>query len=211
MLECAVLPSRVRKLRIYGKAALYQSLAKVELPATKCLELHISSNTEGYPNVIASLNRIFTSAQWSDNELLHDSVGSRVALPRCGVSRGLTVATAIDADTIIELIQMLPRLTELRLSYCVLSAIRTDISIPEPGAHQPIEPFDTRIQRLECCLSRENRPPELEIQLVRFLLLKIPTLTKLVATTVSRQAIDSFINEYVQWYPHLSRVDLEFY
>ncbi|KAJ2697245.1 hypothetical protein H4R19_005678 [Coemansia spiralis] len=49
---------------------------------------------------------------------------------------------------------------------------------------------------------------QIDAQILKYLLLRIPTLKSIYTHVTSNEEIQSFIDEYVQWYPHLANVEV---
>ncbi|KAJ2716304.1 hypothetical protein H4R19_000726, partial [Coemansia spiralis] len=84
----------------------------------------------------------------------------------------------------------------------------TDFSIPECAEHELMAPLDTQITRLSIWRIEQEELPELALSILKYLLLRIPTLKFVTALFAREEPIQAFINEYVQWYPHLANIEL---
>ncbi|KAJ2715937.1 hypothetical protein H4R19_000923 [Coemansia spiralis] len=113
-----------------------------------------------------------------------------------------------NADDVMELIRRLRHLVSLDISNLNLDVVQTDFSIPECTGHEPVAPLDTQISRLSVTFVTLDGSLELGAQILKYLLLKIPTLKSVNTQLVSVEQIQAFIDEYVQWYPHLANIKL---
>ncbi|KAJ2708900.1 hypothetical protein H4R19_004516, partial [Coemansia spiralis] len=111
-------------------------------------------------------------------------------------------------DDVMQLIRRLPHLVSLHVAYLNLDDIQTDFSIPECAEHEPMAPLDTQIKRLTIEYVQIVGSPELGAQMLKYLLLRIPTLKSFNTLFVSVEQLQAFIDEYVQWYPHLANIRL---
>ncbi|KAJ1722299.1 hypothetical protein LPJ61_005944 [Coemansia biformis] len=87
--------------------------------------------------------------------------------------------------------------------------MQSDISIPASKEHEPVTPLSTTITSLDLYLTGYRKLKE-AVPLVKYVLLKIPTLTSFLVTQIGKRPILGFVDEYSQWYPHLANVKLKF-
>ncbi|KAJ1718658.1 hypothetical protein LPJ61_006526, partial [Coemansia biformis] len=119
----------------------------------------------------------------------------------------LRVTALVDVDTMLELISRLPRLAYLTLTDLILDDFLSNISIPESVEHDPVPPLDTAITRLSITM-RELESCMVADLVVKYMLLRMPTLTDLEVVGLPEMPIMDFVDEYCQWYPHLAHVDI---
>ncbi|KAJ2708154.1 hypothetical protein H4R19_004834 [Coemansia spiralis] len=112
-------------------------------------------------------------------------------------------------DDVMEHIRRQPHLVSLAVEDLRVANIQTDLSIPAGAEHEPVEPLDTRITKLDVSIGFGPQPLQLAAAMVTYLLLRIPTLRQLKTFKVPQESIRDFVNEYVQWYPHLAHVELD--
>ncbi|KAJ2713741.1 hypothetical protein H4R19_002095 [Coemansia spiralis] len=111
------------------------------------------------------------------------------------------------ADDVMELIRRQRHLVSLRVDCLNLADTQTDFSIPECTEHEPMTPLDTQIKYLALLCTEQDELPGLALSMLKYLLLRIPTLTSVTTAIVSREQILAFIDEYIQWYPHLASIE----
>ncbi|KAJ2715730.1 hypothetical protein H4R19_001039 [Coemansia spiralis] len=112
------------------------------------------------------------------------------------------------ADDVVGLIHKLPHLVSLCVVWLFSDEPQTDLSIPACTEHEPMTPLDTQIRRLSILNVEQEGSLEPALSMLKYLLLRIPTLKFVKAQLVPEEQIQSFIDEYVQWYPHLANVKL---
>ncbi|KAJ2702255.1 hypothetical protein H4R19_005371, partial [Coemansia spiralis] len=121
----------------------------------------------------------------------------------------LEVFGFISVDVMIRLIHRLPHLVSLHFSCLNLENVQTDFSIPECAEHEPMAPLDTQIRYLYLQqMEDQYELPELALSMLKYLLLRIPTLRSVTTELVPVEQTQAFIDEYVQWYPHLANIQL---
>ncbi|KAJ1724103.1 hypothetical protein LPJ61_005774 [Coemansia biformis] len=108
-------------------------------------------------------------------------------------------------------IRRLPNLTGLSFYRLELGDVQSDITVPEASDHTPIEPYDTKIKGLAINYNREQHSADQAIAVAKHLLLRLPTLTRLMATQTPKQPVMDFAETFVQWYPHLDNVGFKLY
>ncbi|KAJ2716907.1 hypothetical protein H4R19_000350 [Coemansia spiralis] len=108
----------------------------------------------------------------------------------------------------IELVRRQPRLVSLDVNDLYLNDIQADLSISPCAEHEPVTPFNTRIEELSIAIQGGPDMSEQMAPMLKFLLIKIPTLTRFDGPHVSQQAMKDFVGKYVQWYPHLANTKL---
>ncbi|KAJ2711884.1 hypothetical protein H4R19_003037, partial [Coemansia spiralis] len=104
-----------------------------------------------------------------------------------------------------------PRLESLKVDNPQFDNIQTDFSIPASTAHEPVAPLDTQLKELSFIMSSGWQMSELAVPMIKYLLLKLPTLRILDPGSIPKEPIQAFIAKYAQWYPHLEKVMLPRY
>ncbi|KAJ2714555.1 hypothetical protein H4R19_001663 [Coemansia spiralis] len=135
--------------------------------------------------------------------------GRGVITPELITYTGLThlnFFVLMKADDVMGLIHKLPHLICLRVDWLTVADTQTDFSIPECAEHEPVPQLDTQIKRLMLLRLNRGELPELAVSILKYLLLRIPTLKFVTALFAREEPIQAFINEYVQWYPHLANI-----
>ncbi|KAJ2571646.1 hypothetical protein GGH19_004875 [Coemansia sp. RSA 1807] len=79
--------------------------------------------------------------------------------------------------------------------------------IPEPNSHTRVTPFNTRLKSLDLHFNEHEFSAYAVVQVVKMLLLKMPTLERVVSPKVPKKSVLEFIGEYKEEYPHLKYLD----
>ncbi|KAJ2779127.1 hypothetical protein H4R18_004192 [Coemansia javaensis] len=138
------------------------------------------------------------------------SVLSLTVLPEhitCTSLTWLEILPLTSADTMLGLLQRLPNLAVLKLWNLTLDDIQAAVSVPKPGEGCPVEPFDARLRILHICARRNEKRLKAPAPVVKYLLLKTPTLAEARLAGVSIKRIAKFVVMYSGQYPHLASID----
>ncbi|KAJ2710959.1 hypothetical protein H4R19_003488, partial [Coemansia spiralis] len=95
----------------------------------------------------------------------------------------------MNADDVVQLIRRQRRLVSLHIDGLTLGDARTDFSIPESADHEPVPPLDTQVKRLSILRIERGELPELGARVLKYLLLRIPTLRSVTALFVHKEHI----------------------
>ncbi|KAJ2683984.1 hypothetical protein H4R19_006939 [Coemansia spiralis] len=120
----------------------------------------------------------------------------------------LNISGPVSADGMMEHIHRQPQLVSLVVDRLVHDSIQTDLSIPECAKHEPVASLDTQLRELIIQIDNSLGSSLLSMHMLRYLLLKIPTLRLVTTKIIPKMRIRAFIDEYVQWYPHLANIKL---
>ncbi|KAJ2706561.1 hypothetical protein H4R19_004996, partial [Coemansia spiralis] len=99
-------------------------------------------------------------------------------------------------DDLMEHIHRQPLLQVFAVDKQLVAGIPIDFSIPACAEHEPIMPFDTQIRELHIYSEFELRLYEEEISMVKYLLLRIPTLRQVIPGTIPTRLLRDFVDEY---------------
>ncbi|KAJ2711793.1 hypothetical protein H4R19_003075, partial [Coemansia spiralis] len=113
----------------------------------------------------------------------------------------LYLLAEVSVDDVLELINRQQHLVSLQVAYFDLFDIHADISIPECAEHELVVPLDTQLRELTL---RDDSGPEIPI--FKYLLVRIPTLRVVTTGAFAYQQLHTFVDDYVQWYPHLANI-----
>ncbi|KAJ2779450.1 hypothetical protein H4R18_004001 [Coemansia javaensis] len=119
----------------------------------------------------------------------------------------LVVRAPTSLDTMLGLIHRLPRLTSLGLWKLTLDEIQADISVPAPGEGCVVEPLDTQLKVVSINVNQDQPSWEMVVPVTKYLLLRIPTLARLNADHAPEKPIMDFVQQYSEWYPHLTHIN----
>ncbi|KAJ1721603.1 hypothetical protein LPJ61_006022 [Coemansia biformis] len=88
-----------------------------------------------------------------------------------------------------------------------MDSIQTDISVPEADNYATVEPYNTKLTGMAINYMKDNHLLDLAAAIAKYLLLKIPTLTKFFAHQTPVQLVHDFVETYSQQYLHLSSIE----
>ncbi|KAJ2807024.1 hypothetical protein H4R21_000645 [Coemansia helicoidea] len=211
LLEYAVLPPSVEAISIQMKSATYLDIANVELPATKHLSLRVTFTCDGDPSGLPVVNRILERARGSETVGLVIEDEMLQVLPESITSTALThlrIWSTISVDTMLALIGKLPSLVLLSAGIFDPSDIQADISIPDADEDTAVEPLSLSLKHLIMSNGRSGHSPDMAVAVVKYVLLKLPTLAVLSSRQTPRTQVLDFVKERLPRYPHLGAVKL---
>ncbi|KAJ2782602.1 hypothetical protein H4R18_002170 [Coemansia javaensis] len=123
----------------------------------------------------------------------------------------LEVSTYINLDTMVALIRRLPRLSSLDIRRVDAPRIRSDVSVPEPGADRLVEPISSTLKSVCAAFDCDRKNPEPAVLTLKYLLLALPSLSGISAYDIPGDTMDGFVEDYADQYPHLARLRINFH
>ncbi|KAJ2714547.1 hypothetical protein H4R19_001669 [Coemansia spiralis] len=214
VLEYAVLPPHMESIFIDMKSSTFQQLADVALPATKRLSLSVSWGSDGDPSGLPTINRLLKNARGSESLELNINDDQLSVVPESITCTGLTsllVSGPTSVGTMIALIDKLPKLSGLTFYNLDLSDVQTDISVPEADEDANVEPLSTSLRVLAINYDMERHSPDIAVAVAKYILLRIPTMTELIAAQTPKDPVLAFVEAYAPRYPYLGGVELVLY
>ncbi|KAJ2801683.1 hypothetical protein H4R21_002705, partial [Coemansia helicoidea] len=199
LLEYAVLPSRMESISIHTTSVAYRDIANLALPATKRLSLCISPKSRGDPAGLPAINRILESARGCEIVELDVHDRALAVAPEsisCAALTHLQVRAPTGVDTVLALIERLPNLVRMAFYDLDLSGIQTDMSVPDADESTAVEPLHTSLASLAINYDTERHSPDTALGVVKYLLLRIPTLTELIAIQAPNSPVVGFVEAY---------------
>ncbi|KAJ2712816.1 hypothetical protein H4R19_002562 [Coemansia spiralis] len=121
----------------------------------------------------------------------------------------LSLSMPTSVDDVMSHIRTQPRLVSLEIDNLSLADIQADFSIPDDVEHKPVAPLDTQLRELTVHIGDGPEPDELALPMLKYLLLKTPTLRLVTTERMYQQTLRDYIDEYAQWCPHLANITLE--
>ncbi|KAJ2713148.1 hypothetical protein H4R19_002397 [Coemansia spiralis] len=209
-MQNAVFPDRLESLDLSACVGRFSVFAGRKVQVSQNLTIFVTSESDVSNRRIGIANRMLEAADSCRSRKL--VFGRWDATPLELITyTGLThlqLDRPTNADDVMELIRKLPHLVSLYVGYLNLADVQIDFSIPECAEHEPVAPLDTQIRILDLWQIEQEELPELAFSILKYLLLRISTINYVTARFVPRGQIQAFIDEYVQWYPHLANVRL---
>ncbi|KAJ2716015.1 hypothetical protein H4R19_000880 [Coemansia spiralis] len=160
---------------------------------------------------LPAVNRLLENARGSESLALVLADNQLPAAPdtiTCTALTELHVAAQTYLETVLELIERMPRLAKLSFGCLDLGTVIGDISIPS-AEDAAVEPLNTSLKELTLSTCWGADSSDETVDAVKFILLKIPSLVKLCATQIPVDPVYDFVEEYAPRYPHLSGIELE--
>ncbi|KAJ2712929.1 hypothetical protein H4R19_002501 [Coemansia spiralis] len=174
------------------------------------LIIFVSPESNAINRRIGVANRMLEAADSCPSRKL--AIGGMEAIPPELITyTGLThlhFNGPMSADDVIQLIRRQRQLVYLHINGLNLDDIQTDFSIPACAEHEPVAPLVTQLRGLAISKGHVPMTIDLAFAMLKYLLLRIPTLKSVTTRFVPVEKIQAFIDEYIQWYPHLANVKL---
>ncbi|KAJ2716979.1 hypothetical protein H4R19_000288 [Coemansia spiralis] len=214
LLEYAVLPPRMESISIELSSTAFCITGDIELPETNSLSLTVLSHSFNGPSGLPVINRILERARGCESlELFYRERDLHVAPEEitCTALTRLLIASPAPVDTMLALIEKLPRLTRLTFDKLLNENIQRDISIPEADEDAVVEPLSTSLKVLGINYNIYEHLPDIAVAVAKYLLLRIPTLTQLFAAQTPKDGVHGFVQSYSACYPRLGAVELKLY
>ncbi|KAJ2716750.1 hypothetical protein H4R19_000458 [Coemansia spiralis] len=182
------------------------------MPVAKTLALRICGSDDNQAAGIPSINHLLAGANQCEITRLHLRWVCPPAAIKGALAMWLTdlsLRQTISIDDMFELVGRLPRLARIMVNCSGCQVPRTDISLPGPGGHDhPIQPLSTSVKRLALQDVGAGRWNIRRSNLLRYILLKLPSLAVLAANDAEHLPTKRFNAQHRQWYPHLDTVKL---
>ncbi|KAJ2805513.1 hypothetical protein H4R21_001229 [Coemansia helicoidea] len=126
----------------------------------------------------------------------------------CTTLTHLQISAPITVDTMLAFVERLPHLFQLALHNLNLSDIQTDMLIPDADEDAIVEPLRAPLRVLTIGYVIAGYSPDTAVTLVKYMLLRIPTLAELHAAQTPNIPVLGFVEAYALRHPHLSSVKL---
>ncbi|KAJ2713374.1 hypothetical protein H4R19_002284 [Coemansia spiralis] len=212
-MENAVFPARLERLELATGLTLQHAIADAKVQVSRDLTLHTRYASDEDSTGIDIINRILAAADncWERGLSVNSTTSIPPEFVTCTQLTHLYLCGPTGVDDLMEHVRRQPLLKVLSVNDLMMDDIQTDFTIPACAEHEPVTPLDTQIRKLVIMGDQEDELQEQVTQIVKYLLLKIPTLTSLFSLPVIPKQIRDFVDEYAQWYPHLANIKLELY
>ncbi|KAJ2709838.1 hypothetical protein H4R19_004046 [Coemansia spiralis] len=207
-MENAVFPDCLESLDISACLGALSVFAGRKVHVSQNLSLSVAFKSNANNHSIDIANRMLEAADSYNMRKLAIS-GMHAVPPELISYTGLTHLELVgpaNADDVMELIRRQRHLVSLWVGSLTLANAQTDFSVPERAEHEPVAPLDTQIRNLNIIYAGQEVLSKLGTRMLKYLLLKIPTLKSVTALFAPSEQILAFIEEYVQWYPHLANI-----
>ncbi|KAJ2191815.1 hypothetical protein IW144_005165, partial [Coemansia sp. RSA 522] len=202
-----VLPTYMDSITIHASATGIRDIGHV-LPKARSMSLVLDSYASD-THTLELANKVLSTAKESKQlqlRIFNSELPVSAKTISCTNLTHLYVAAPICVNTTIELVLKLRSLCELGIQSLKLGDFNHD-PIPEPNSHTRVTPFNTRLKSLDLHFNEHEFSAYAVVQVVKMLLLKMPTLERVVSPKVPKKSVLEFIGEYKEEYPHLKYLD----
>ncbi|KAJ2716486.1 hypothetical protein H4R19_000625 [Coemansia spiralis] len=213
MLQHVVLPPRMATIDVSAAPALCQNIVARESQCANRLVVRVSRSHMDDPASLATANNALQMAHQCLARVLvmkNKLTPLRPEHISCTTLTALEVTGPMGVDSMLGLIGKLPQLTSLLLRNLQLDDIQSDISIPASGTHVLEAPLHTKLRAVSIQIT-QHPSPEPAAAVVKYLLLRTPTLARLHTWNVPVRQVRDFVAEYSAWHPHLALASLNMY
>ncbi|KAJ2713759.1 hypothetical protein H4R19_002084 [Coemansia spiralis] len=209
-LEYAVFPAQLESLDISKALGMLPSFAASRVQVSRDLALSMSYDPEEDNPSIEPANCILAASE--SCKVIRLEIDYLEEFPPEFITGAgpthLQLLGKTCLDDMLEHIRRQRRLESLSVGCLSLYWDETDVSIPKCTEHEPVAPLDTQLRELTIQVDDARELFEPVLPVLKYLLLKIQTLRLFTTARIPKEPIKTFIDEYVQWYPHLADVKL---
>ncbi|KAJ2807688.1 hypothetical protein H4R21_000380 [Coemansia helicoidea] len=211
LLEYAVLPPRMESITIQMLSAAYKDIEDVVLPETKHISLCIDMESREDTSGLIAISRLLEDVHGCETLKLKIEDYCLEVKPEDLTYTALThlesYATT-DVASMLAIIDRLPNLVELKLYSLDWAELGPEDLDYDAYDNATVKPIHSSLQTLGIDFDSDERCPAMEVRLVQYLLLRISTLTELIARSTPKTPVTSFVEAYAPRYPHLLSVNL---
>ncbi|KAJ2712728.1 hypothetical protein H4R19_002600 [Coemansia spiralis] len=211
-LDNAVFLRGVERVQLGGPPELFTAVLPIVLPVAKTLALRICGSDDNQAASLPPINDLLAGANQCEITRLHLRWVCPPAAIKGALAMWLTdlsLSQTISIDDMFELVGRLPRLARIMVNCSDCQAPRTDISLPKPGGRgHPIQPLSKSVKRLALQDVGAGRWNARRSNLLKYILLKLPSLAVLAANGAEHFRVERFYTQHRPWYPHLATVKL---
>ncbi|KAI9478949.1 hypothetical protein BX667DRAFT_536091 [Coemansia mojavensis] len=202
-LERLLLPESIKVLEIEASSIVYQSLLQIKLPNVDRVCLSTSFKEENNDSVL-HMNQLLKHFKKSQQVSLNiRSVTFLVDHITCTNITDLEILSPVDAETVVGLLNKLPRLASLSLLCVDLHGSAEYVT--STMANYPVVPFNNQIQRATFRFKHDEYQ-SLMAELVACFVLRSPLLTELYAPQVSTIDLFDQVQPFFSSCPHIKHV-----
>ncbi|KAJ2796127.1 hypothetical protein H4R21_004836 [Coemansia helicoidea] len=207
----------MESITIDMESAAYLDIASAVLPTTRCLSICITGYASGDPSGLPAVNRILNKARGSEVLKLKLADKRLRVGPEsitCAALTHLEISAPTSVDTMLAVIKTLPNLVKLTLYDLDMSDIQVDISIPDADQDAAMEPLHSSLQSLKIGsgrnrLVRESAAAVALVAVLKCMLLRIPTLTRVHSREIPKEPVLDFVRAHELRYPRLRSLVLD--
>ncbi|KAJ2714116.1 hypothetical protein H4R19_001893 [Coemansia spiralis] len=204
LLHQAVFPAQMPRFEIEAPASLFLSLAEVEMPVVKHLNVMLAGSVVE-PEALAAVDRFMRRTQGCQQKRLciwSAEAQVQAGLITCPDLTSLTVHARVGVDAVLAFVEQLQHLRVLVCRNVATRDMQANIIIAPLDAHERVVPLNASLQSL---VLTPNTPFDNEdgIAVAKYLLMRLPSLMLFSADGIPEQPVFDFAQEYSLLYPHL--------
>ncbi|KAJ2717061.1 hypothetical protein H4R19_000228 [Coemansia spiralis] len=208
-MENALFPPCVELLNIQSGLGILRAMANAKVQVSQGLVLHARNSPE-HNVYLETISGIFEAAGPCRLTKLYLVNRGAVSLERFTYT-GLThlrLHGPASVDDVMGYICTQPRLVSLHVDHPTPTDPQMDFSIPACVEHDPVAPLDTQLREFTINILKDLETAGPAISMLKYLLLKTPTLRSLVPQGAPDQLFQCFVDEYTRWYPHMASLTI---
>ncbi|KAJ2648863.1 hypothetical protein IW137_001178 [Coemansia sp. RSA 1287] len=213
LLDSAVFPQQMDYITIEASPLSTLMLAGIEFPKTKFPSLVVfeGDNAPLQDLFKATDNFFMRSTECLKARLLIPFTSSIIApgMIQCTMFTILHLRSNVCINVILEVVTRMQNLKELAISRINVRRFKGNISIPKPSSMRILKPLQMRMKNLSIWANYFDNASEGVKAIVKYLAVRIPSLTQLYARTMKISDLEDFRKEYEGLYPHLSTISFE--
>ncbi|KAI9478950.1 hypothetical protein BX667DRAFT_523352 [Coemansia mojavensis] len=203
ILAKATLPEHIKLLNVRSDCATYKTLSKAKLPNAVEVSLSIAKDEQD-TDVVLYMNQTLSNIKHCKKASLHiDNVSVRADCFTSAHVTNLYITSQIEPNTVISLLNRLPRLKSLSLEKVQNLVGIFDDSLDSNPHNQAF-----KISYLSLCFDGWDCDQKAEF--IVYLILRMPLLRKTSLHYVSKMYLFYLLSPYVADYPHIINVMYSF-
>ncbi|KAJ2632699.1 hypothetical protein H4R22_001071 [Coemansia sp. RSA 1290] len=179
------------------------------IPKTKSLSLTIiSTNDNSRPSAVSTINYIANKIDTQSGfylYMLEDSITIDPKITDWGKVTSLQLASPITMTVLVGLLERLPNILQLILYNFVIDAVPADVHAAQHSSKKYV-PLNTSISKFMMDYNRAESSEEAVAAIIKYLALRLTSLTMFGAWTTFDTEIIAFIDKYKSRYPHLNHL-----
>ncbi|KAJ2652369.1 hypothetical protein IWW42_000941 [Coemansia sp. RSA 1085] len=196
-------------IEIASSTELLEQVSKMAIPKTKSLSLTIiSTNDNSRPSAVSTINYIANKIDTQSGfylYMLEDSITIDPKITDWGKVTSLQLASPITMTVLVGLLERLPNILQLILYNFVIDAVPADVHAAQHSSKK-YAPLNTSISKFMMDYNRAESSEEAVAAIIKYLALRLTSLTMFGAWTTFDTEIIAFIDKYKSRYPHLNHL-----
>ncbi|KAJ2449201.1 hypothetical protein EV183_005021 [Coemansia sp. RSA 2336] len=196
-------------IEIASSTELLEQVSKMTIPKSEFLSLTIiSTNDNSRFSAVSTINRIANKIDTQSGfhlYLLEDSITIDPKLTDWSKVTSLQLASPVTMAVLVGLLERLPNIFQLILYNFVIDAVPANVHAAQHTSKE-FAPLNSSISKLMLDYNRDESSEEAVAAIIKYLALRLTSLTMFGAWTTFDTEITAFINMYKSRYPHLNHL-----